>query len=413
MKYIIRLLSLAALSAALFACAKTQKPCVVNDELRGTWSGEIEGLGLAIVMHLEDSCILDSPDQGAYGLKANANQLKDGTLKVKFLDMPGSFTGSLQGDSLIGTFSQMGLKKRLAMGRGDIERNRPQTPVPPFPYDTEDLSFEHDGISLGGTLSTPSGVKPEVTTAVVLVSGSGKQNRDEEIMEHRPFAVIADALARQGIASLRYDDRGCGESGGVFEDATTFDFADDARAAMRCLRERGFGKVGIIGHSEGGLIAFILGADEDARPDFIVSLAGMADRGDSTLFRQMARQFELQGAPKKLAGFAAKFSIKQMLKQQKGAWIDCFMKLDPTPYVAGIKCPCLALNGDKDSQVIPEYNLSKVKALCPGADCRLYPDLNHLFQHCKTGLPAEYAGIEETFSPEVLEEIAEWIKILP
>ena len=413
MKRIISLFALAAIVAAVFSCKEAQKPCVVNDELRGTWSGEIDGLGLSIVMHLEDSCTLDSPDQGAYGLKANANQLKDGTLKVKFLDMPGSFTGTLQGDSLIGTFSQSILKKRLAMGRGNIERNRPQTPVPPFPYDTEDLSFEHDGISFGGTLSTPSACRPEATTAVVLVSGSGQQNRDEELMEHRPFAVIADALARNGIASLRYDDRGCGESGGVFADATTFDFADDARAAVRCLRERGFGKVGVIGHSEGGTIAFILGSDEEAAPDFIVSLAGMADRGDSTLFRQMARQFELQGAPQKLAGFAAKFSIKQMLKQQKGAWIDCFMKLDPTPYIAGIKCPCLALNGDKDSQVIPEFNLRKVEALCPAADCRLCPGLNHLFQHCNTGLPAEYAGIEETFAPEVLEEIAKWIKLLP
>lgn len=409
MKYIIRLLSLAALSAALFACAKTQKTCVINDELRGTWSGEIDGLGLSIVMHLEDSCTLDSPDQGAYGLKANANQLQDGTLKVKFLDMPGNFKGSLQGDSLIGTFSQMGMKKQLVMTRGEIKRYRPQTPVPPFPYDTEDLSFEHDGIVLGGTLSTPSACKPESTAAVVLVSGSGKQNRDEEIMEHRPFAVIADALARNGIASLRYDDRGCGESGGDFNEATTMDFADDARAALRCLRERGFGKVGVIGHSEGGTIAFILGADEEGTPDFIISLAGMADRGDSTLFRQMSRQIELQGAPEKIARFAAKIAVRQMVRKQKNPWIDCFMKLDPAPYVAGIKCPCFALNGDKDSQVIPAYNLSKVEALCPAAVCRLYPGLNHLFQHCETGLPAEYARIEETFAPEVLDDIVEWI----
>jgi len=409
MKTVSRLLAIAGIGATIFSCSETQKPISVSEDIKGTWSGEIEGLGLAIVMHLEDSCTLDSPDQGAYGLKANATQSKDGTLKVKFLDMPGHFKGSLQGDSLIGTFSQSILKKRLAMGRGGIERNRPQTPVPPFPYDTEDLSFGHDGISLGGTLAAPSDCTPEATTAVVMVSGSGQQNRDEEIMEHRPFAVIADALARQGIASLRYDDRGCGESGGEFADATTFDFADDARAAVRCLRERGFRKVGVIGHSEGGTIAFILGADEQDAPDFIVSLAGMADRGDSTLFRQMARQLELQGTPQKMSGFAAKLAIKQMLKQQKGPWIDCFMKLDPAPYVAGIKCPCLALNGDKDTQVIPEFNLSKVEVLCPAADCRLYPGLNHLFQHCKSGMPVEYAGIEETFAPEVLEDIVQWV----
>lgn len=412
MKYIIRIFTLAAAAAALFACNGTQKASQIPESFRGTWSGEIEGLGLSIVMHLEDSCTLDSPDQGAYGLKANATMKGDNTLKVKFLDMPGSFTGSIQGDSLIGKFSQMGLKMRLAMGRGELKRNRPQTPEPPFPYDTEDVSFGHDGIMLGGTLATPAGCRPAEATAVVLVSGSGQQNRDEEIMMHRPFAVIADALAREGIASLRYDDRGCGSSGGVFEDATTFDFADDARAALALLRERGFSKVGVVGHSEGGTIAFIIGADEDATPDFIVSLAGMADRGDSTLFRQTARMIELQGAPAKIAGFAAKAAVRKMMKQ-KSVWMDCFVTLDPAPFVAAVKCPCLALNGEKDSQVIPEFNLSKVEALLPSADCRLYPGLNHLFQHCSTGLSYEYAGIEETFSPEVLADIAEWIHRLP
>ncbi|MBO4670700.1 MAG: alpha/beta fold hydrolase [Bacteroidales bacterium] len=408
MKRIIRLLTFAAFATTFFACSGTQTQSAIPEDLKGTWSGIIDGLGLSIVMHLQDSCTLDSPDQGAYGLKANASMKGDNTLRVKFLDMPGSFTGSIQGDSLVGTFSQMTLKKRLALGRGEIVRNRPQTPEPPFPYDTDEVSFEHDGIVLGGTLATPHNCNPGETSAVVLVSGSGQQNRDEELMAHRPFAVIADALARNGIASLRYDDRGCGSSGGTFEEATTFDFADDARAAVHCLRERGFGKVGVIGHSEGGTIAFMLGADEDVAPDFIVSLAGMVDRGDSTLFRQVSRQIELQGAPKKLSGFAARVALRKMLKQ-KSVWMDCFIALDPAPFVAEVKCPFLALNGDKDTQVIPEFNLSKIESLCPAADCRLYPGLNHLFQHCTTGLTDEYARIEETISPEVLADIAEWI----
>ena len=408
MNRIIRLLSFAALTATIFACSGAQTQSAIPENLKGTWSGEIEGLGLALVLHLQDSCTLDSPDQGAYGLPATFKQLKDGSFKVDFKDIKGNYKASIQGDSLIGTFSQLVIHKRLALARGELKRNRPQTPRPPFPYDTEDITFEHDGIVFGGTLSTPSGCRPEETSAVVLVSGSGQQNSDEELMGHRPFAVIADALARNGIASLRYHDRGAGNSGGVFEEATTFDFADDARAAMRCMRERGFAKVGIIGHSEGGTIAFMLGADEDAAPDFIVSLAGMADRGDSTLFRQVSRQVELQGAPKNLAGFAAKIAIRKMLKQ-KSVWLDCFVSLDPAPFVADTKCPCLALNGDKDSQVIPEFNLSKIEALCPSADCRLYPGLNHLFQHCTTGLSDEYARIEETFSPEVLADIVEWI----
>lgn len=412
MRVFVRLLALFTLSAAILACSGKYRKSDIPENLQGTWSGVIEGVGLAIVMHLEDSCTLDSPDQGAFGLKANVQCTGENSLKVKFLDMPGSMTCSLQGDSLVGKFSQMGQKKRIAMGRGELKRNRPQTPIPPFPYDTEELSFSHDGIVLGGTLTTPSGCTPEQSVAVVLVSGSGQQNRDEELMAHRPFAVIADALARRGIASLRYDDRGCGNSGGDFQAATTFDFAGDARAALNCLRQRGFRKTGIIGHSEGGTIAFIIGADEEGTPDFIVSLAGMADRGDSTLLRQMTRMIELQGAPAKVAGFAAKAAVKKMLKQ-KNVWTDCFIALDPAPYVAGIKCPCLALNGEKDSQVLPEFNLSKVEALCPAADCRLYPGLNHLFQHCDTGLSTEYASIEETIAPEVLEDIAEWINQLP
>ncbi len=408
MDRLIRIVAVAALFASFVACAGSQQSSI-PDDIRGTWSGEIDGLGLALVLHLEDTCTFDSPDQGAYGIPAGFKLLKEGAVKLKFKGIPGGIQGSLEGDSLICTFSQMGIKKRLALGRGPIIRNRPQTPEPPFPYDTEEVCFEHDGITLGGTLTMPEQCSPATTPAVVLVSGSGQQDRDETLMEHRPFAVLADILARNGIASLRYDDRGCGSSGGVFAEATTFDFADDARAALRCLRERGFGKAGVIGHSEGGTIAFILASDPDAVPDFIVSLAGMADRGDSTLLRQMTRMVELQGAPKKLAGFAAKASMRKIVKQ-KNVWMDCFLSLDPAEYISAIKCPCLALNGEKDSQVIPEYNLAKVQVLCPAADTKLYPGLNHLFQHCTTGLSDEYSRIEESFSPEVAGDIVDWIK---
>lgn len=408
MKHYLGIFTILALSSGIIAC-NGSKQSTIPEALKGTWSGEIEGLGLALVLHLEDSCKMDSPDQGAYGLPATLTLSGEDAIKVKFQGIPGSIKGKLDGDSLICTFSQMGLKKRLALGRGPLVRNRPQTPEPPFPYSTEDVDFKHDGVNLTGTLASPELCLPEEMTAVVLVSGSGQQNRDEELMAHRPFAVLADALARGGVASLRYDDRGCGGSGGVFEEATTLDFADDARAALRFLRARGFNKVGVIGHSEGGTIAFMLAADEEGAPDFIVSLAGMADRGDSTLFRQIERMTELQGAPKKIASIAAKASMRKLLKQ-KSAWMECFLTLDPAPYVSGVKCPCLALNGDKDSQVIPEFNLSKIEALCPAADCRLYPGLNHLFQHCTTGLSNEYSRIEETMSPEVLSDILAWIR---
>ena len=224
--------------------------------------------------------------------------------------------------------------------------------------------------------------------------------------------MLADALARAGIASLRYDDRECGGSTGVFEDATTADFATDAAAAVRFLRQRGYRKVGLIGHSEGGTIAFMLAGAEtpdDGTPDFIVSLAGMADRGDSTLLRQTARMIELNGAPESVAKFAAKMAYKQTVKMG-GKWMKSFVSLDPAPYISRIQCPVLALNGTKDSQVIPEYNLSKIEALCPAADCRLYEGLNHLFQHCTTGLSTEYPKIEETFSEEAISDIIAWIR---
>lgn len=400
--------SLFILAAVMSVTMCTESPKSIPDALRGTWNGEIEKFGPALVLHLGDTCSLDSPDQEVYGIKAQIKEVSETSVTIKIPEVHATFKGSLQGDSLTGTFKQMGIKAHLPMARGPIVRNRPQTPAPPFPYDSEDLSFPNGDITLAGTLTLPE----SKGTAVVLVTGSGKQNRDEELMEHRPFAVLADALARAGISSLRYDDRECGGSTGVFADATTADFAGDASAAIRYLRGRGFSKVGLIGHSEGGTIAFMLAGAEnkdDGTPDFIVSMAGMADRGDSTLLRQTARVLVLNGAPEKMADFAAKMACKKMVKEDQ-KWMKYFVALDPAPYIRRIECPVLALNGDKDSQVIPEYNLRKIEAMCPSADCRLYPDLNHLFQHCKTGLSTEYARIEETMSEEVLGDIVAWVQ---
>ncbi|MBO7643695.1 MAG: alpha/beta hydrolase [Bacteroidales bacterium] len=400
------------LASAFTAAMCTTAPKDIPENLLGTWSGELDPIGLALTLHLGDTCTVDSPDQGAFGLRAQVKEISEESLWVKFPDFHAGLKAKVQGDSLIGSFSQMGVKASIAMVRGPLVRNRPQTPVPPFPYLAEEICFNNGDISLAGTFTLPESLRD--VPVVVMVSGSGKQDRDETLMEHKPFAVLADALARAGIPSLRYDDRECGASGGVFAEATTADFASDAASAVKYLRDKGFTKVGIIGHSEGGTIAFMLAGAETpdkGTPDFIISLAGMADRGDSTLLRQTARMLELQGAPKKAAALGAKISYKQILKQ-KSVWMDYFVSLDPAPYVSRIKCPVLALNGSKDSQVIPEYNLSKVEALCPQADCRLYPDLNHLFQHCSTGLGTEYARIEETMSEEAISDIIAWIKEL-
>ena len=385
----------------------TETPTTIPDALRDTWCGEIQGLGLTLALHLGDTCTVDSPDQEAFGFKAVVKHIDEQSIKVSFPEFHASFKGALQNDTLAGTFSQMGLKLPLSMTRGMLVRNRPQTPKPPFPYGTEEVCINNGDITLAGTLTLPE----SDGTAVVLVSGSGKQDRDETLFDHKPFAVLADALARAGICSLRYDDRECGGSGGVFADATTADFATDAASAVRYLRSRGHGKVGIIGHSEGGTIAFMLAGAEnpdDGTPDFIVSLAGMADRGDSTLLRQTKQMLVLNGTPEKLAGFAAKLAYKKMAKGGQ-KWMDYFVALDPAPYIARIQCPVLALNGDKDSQVIPEFNLKKIEALCPSADCRLYEGRNHLFQHCTTGLGTEYPGIEETISEDVVADVVAWI----
>ena len=396
------------LSAAALAVMCTGAPKTVPANLRGTWNGQLEVAGLAMVLHLGDTCLLDSPDQSAYGIKAIVKEVGEDYVNIKIPEVKGGLKLHLQGDSLAGTFSQSIAKMPITMKRGPLVRNRPQTPKEPFPYSTEEVTISNGDITLAGTLCLPENQESPV---VVMVSGSGKQDRDESLMEHKPFAVLADALARAGIPSLRYDDRECGGSTGVFADATTADFATDAASAIRYLRGRGFSKVGLIGHSEGGSIAFMLAGAEnpdDGTPDFIVSLAGMADRGDSTILRQTARMLVLQGAPEKAAQLGAKIAAKQSLKSM-GKWGKYFGALDPAPYIMRIKCPVLALNGSKDYQVIPEYNLSKVEALCPQADCRLYPGLNHLFQHCNKGLGTEYASIEETMYPEGISDIVDWV----
>ena len=396
------------LAAAILATMCTSTPKAVPDAMKGTWNGQLELVGLAMVLHLGDTCTMDSPDQDAYGIKAVVKDAGEDYVNIKIPEVKGGLKLHFQGDSLTGTFSQSIARMPITMHRGPLVRYRTQTPLPPFPYDYKEVTFKNGDIGLAGTLCLPDSYD---APAVVMVSGSGKQDRDESLMGHKPFAVLADALARAGIPSLRYDDRECGGSTGVFADATTADFAEDAASAIRYMRSLGFSKVGVIGHSEGGSIAFMLAGTEtpsDGTPDFIVSLAGMADKGDSTLFRQTRQMLILQGAPEKAANLGAKIAAKQSVKQM-GKWGKYFASLDPAPYISLIKCPVLALNGTKDYQVIPEFNLSKVEALCPQADCRLYPGLNHLFQHCKTGLGTEYASIDETMSEEVIADIIDWV----
>ena len=245
-------------------------------------------------------------------------------------------------------------------------------------------------------------------TVVLLVSGSGQQNRDEELFEHKPFLVIADYLARQGIATLRYDDRATGASvGGEVKNATTEDFSRDAAAGLDFLRGRkAFAKIGLLGHSEGGSIAFMLAAKK--KTDFIVTLAGPGVKGDTLLAAQGNRILSLSGMPADMT--VEKYRQQQAVQEMP--WIKWFIDYDPSDDIRQTRCPVFALNGERDCQVISSQNLTAIQKLLPKSKQNLikeYPALNHLFQHSTTGLVAEYGQIEETISPEVLSDIAQWI----
>ena len=389
--------------------------------LLGSWSGKLNvgAASLTLVLNLEQAdgyvkVSLDSPDQGAKGIPALKEYLSDDSIAVKVEQIGMTYRARLKDGKLDGTFSQNGFSTSLVLTKGAASVvKRPQTPKPPYPYVTEEVSFTNDadGATLAGTLTWPVGydkqskLKP---TVVLLVSGSGQQNRDEELFEHKPFLVIADYLARQGIATLRYDDRATGVSvGGEVKNATTEDFARDATAGLDFLRSRkAFSKIGLLGHSEGGSIAFMLAAKK--RTDFIVTLSGPGVKGDTLLAAQSNRILSLSGMPANMT--VEKYRQQQAV--QEIPWIKWFIDYDPSDDIRQTHCPVFALNGERDCQVISSQNLTAIQRLLPKLKQNLikeYPTLNHLFQHSTTGLVAEYGQIEETISPEVLSDIVQWI----
>lgn len=389
--------------------------------LLGSWSGKLKvgAMSLTIVLHLDQvdgnvKVSLDSPDQGAKGIPASKEYLSDDSVAVKIVSLGATYRARLKDGKLDGTFSQSGMSFPLEMSKGIAEVKRPQMPKAPYPYETEEVTFrnEADGATLSGTLTWPVGYnKNQKPVMVLFVSGSGQQNRDEEVMNHKPFLVIADYLARQGIATLRYDDRATGKSvGGDVKNATTADFSRDALAGIDFLRsKKAFSKVGILGHSEGGSIAFMLGSQK--KVDFIVSLAGPSVKGDTLLAAQSNRILSLSGQPATMT--VEKY--RQTVATMNQPWLNWFNDYDPTNDIRQIRCPVFALNGDRDCQVISTLCLPALRQLLQPSKKHLikeYPSLNHLFQHCTTGLPDEYSQIEETISPEVLQDIAQWINSL-
>lgn len=437
-------------------------------DITGQWNGilKIQGIQLRVVFHINKtdtgySSTMDSPDQEAKGLPVSTTTFENSKLTLKSTLARFEYNGDLKDTIIFGTFKQNGTSVPLDLSKIQKESTqntfakRPQEPVKPYPYYSEDVTFKNKkaNVTLAGTLTLPK--KEGIYPAVILITGSGPQNRDEEILGHKPFLVIADYLTRNGIAVLRYDDRGFAQSTGNFATATTFDFASDVESAISFLKTRkeiNAKEIGLIGHSEGGTIAPIVAAAEPKDVDFIVLLAGTGLQGDKLTLLQkekleQAMHMDEQGIDKGqeifrgaydiilhsdaadsniknkvstylMQGFGDKVpeeQISAITNQITSPWWINFLKYNPVPTLEKVKCPVLAVDGEKDLQVPPEENLSAIKAaLQKGGNknvtTKLFPNLNHLFQDCKTGLPSEYSEIEETFSPMVLDEITKWIK---
>lgn len=378
----------------------------------GTWKGELNvgQVKLSLIFHVsKDTCTLDVPGQGALGLPASLKELTDTSLTVILYNLEAGYQGKLREGQLVGTFTQQGVTFPLTLSRFQEVYNRPQEPKEPYPYKTEEVTINTIEAKLAGTITYPVGWKQgQKVPLAVMVTGSGQENRNEEIFHHKPFLVIADFLARNGIATLRCDDRGVGGSTGDITNATTFDFAKDVSYEIDYAHKLGlFSKIGIIGHSEGGVIGFILGAQK--KLDFLVSMAGPGIPMDSILYLQNVNAVKQMGIP---VNFTKDDVRKKIMDSDPSPWMVAFLNYDPSNDIKATTCPVMAINGDKDVQVNAASNLNAIKRLLPVnklSVVKSYPSLNHLFQHCQTGQPAEYMDIEETISEEVLTDMAKWL----
>ena len=438
-------------------------------DITGDWTGLLKAgaMQVHIVFHITKqdtgyTTLMDSPDQGVNGIPVASTRVAGQQLTLEVAQPKIEYSGEWKDSLIAGTFRQAGLSFPLELRRGKPAAPvRPQTPVKPYPYTEEEVRFENKaaGVTLAGTLTMPPG-KGDFPV-MVLITGSGPQDRDETLMGHKPFLVIADALTRRGIAVLRYDDRGTAQSTGDFGKATTADFATDVEAAVAYLKTRkdiNTRRIGLIGHSEGGIIApLVASRDQDIR--CIVLLAGPGLRGEEiilsqqqliaqaggnwnkmaqemvdvnrgamdiivrdplrlehrdTIRRQLVAYFEQQSAKYPALKAGGPETTQRAIGQLTSPWTEYFLAYDPAPALRRVKCPILAMAGSKDLQVSPEANLAAIgQAAQQGGNKHFegkeFPDLNHLFQECKTGLPSEYATIEQTFSPAALEFLVGWV----
>jgi len=443
------------------AAAPLIPPATVKpSDIDGTWLGTLDAgtaklrLVLKIANGLDGlTASLQSPDQSPQWLPASSVARSGSSLTVEFKAIGAVYTTKIGVDlnSMDGTFTQ-GVPLPLALKRmkdqAELETRHPQNPVKPYPYREEEVTYANKaaGSTLAGTLTIPPGKGP--FPAVLLISGSGPNDRDETVFGHKPFLVLADFLTRKGIVVLRADKRGIGKSTGDIVTATTADFATDAEAGVAYLKSRPEAdprRIGLIGHSEGGTIAPMVAAD-DPGIRFIVLMAGPGVPGDQSIVEQKRLIEEALGVTKeqaaqdadkqrelfalveketdgaalakelreKLAGQMPEAQIEMAIQQLVSPWMRYTLTFDPATALRKVACPVLALNGEKDLQVSPAQNLPAIKkALEEGgnkhAEIDELPGLNHLFQTAKTGSPTEYATSEETIAPVALDKIASWI----
>ncbi len=445
-----------------------------TEDILGIWLGTLKVSGvpeqtvyLRVAQNSDGSLAsrLGSPDRGAADIWASKTEFNNGKLFCEIKDVA-TFTGSLNNKGkLVGEFiipSISATAITVTMDRTDTipKITRQQDPKPPFPYKEEDVTYENKagGVTLSGTLATPQGEGP--FPAVILITGSGPQDRNETVAGHHPFWILSDYLARKGIAVLRVDDRGVGGSTGNVDFSTSADFCGDVLAGVEFLKNRkeiNPRQIGLIGHSEGGLIA-PMAATKSADIAYIILMAGPGRPGDEIVLLQtaligkvsgqkdsdivriqsiMKKAFAVLKQETDATVIQSKFHeiavnayndlsdsekktirspkiIEDSLKSLSTPWFHFFINYDPQPALKSVTCPVLALNGEKDLQVPPKENLRAIQtALTEGGNkdftAKEMPNLNHLFQNSRTGSPAEYATIQETIAPSVLQTIGDWI----
>ena len=430
-----------------------------GQDFNGTWEGTVEAgvYSLTLVFHIEQTdqgvtFTWDSPDQGAFNLPATAT-ITGNELDVDIPDAYAKYKGTLEGNTLDGVFTQMGtnfpLRLTRKVGKDDNNRRPQEAAIEADnnkPYHAEEVTFTNDGITFAGTLTLPN--SGNHFPAVVLIAGSGPHDRNEEVFNHKPFLVLADALSRKGFAVLRYDERGVGATVGGNPLAPTEPLATDAMAALRYLKSRpevDVSRVGLMGHSEGGMIAIMNAAKHPDEVPFIVSLAGTGVDGvelgmqqvkllgkaigkepDSAVLRLNEELFKIiaaekdsvtlrnkmiafyQSHPEQLEELGDKMTIDQLVDMT--LITSCIFQYDPTENLKRVKCPMLAINGKLDAQVACEENLEAIKRLVPHATVKAYEGLNHFFQTCSGWVGStQYAVIRETMAPQVLEDIVNWL----